>query len=40
MENKFAVLIPICTQVGFDTYRDSYKTLILDKYYTIVDIMV
>lgn len=36
---NFAVLIPISTQVGFDTYRDSYKTLILSKKMNLIEIM-
>lgn len=28
--NKFAVLIPITNQIGYDTFKDSYKTLIVD----------
>lgn len=39
MENKFAVLIPTTDQVGFDTFKDSYKTLLLDKSLNIVQIM-
>ena len=36
---NFAVLIPISTQVGVDTWRDSYKTLILSKKMNLIEIM-
>lgn len=36
---SFAVLIPITTQIGYDTYKDSYMTLILPKELTFEQIM-
>lgn len=40
MENKFAVLIPKTTQIGIDTWRDSFTTLVLSKKLTFDEIMI
>ncbi len=39
MENKFAVLVPVTNQVGCDTYKDTYVTIILSKKLNITEIM-
>ena len=39
MEDKFAVLIPITTQVGESTFKDSYKTLIVNKKLNLEEIL-
>lgn len=40
MENKFAVLIPITNQIGYDTFKDSYKTLIVSNKLNLEEILM
>lgn len=39
MTDKFAVLIPITNQIGYDTFKDSYKTIIVSKKLNLDEIM-
>lgn len=39
MEDKFAVLIPQTTQIGIDTWHDSYSTLVVSNKLTFEEIV-
>lgn len=39
MTDKFAVLIPTTNQIGYDTFKDSYKTIIVSKKLNLEEIM-